>query len=214
MKIIVLEKRQEQALATCEDVIKKHGLAVVPTDTVYGIIGDAAQADVVRRLYNLKQRPKEKAFPVFVRDIAMARQFAYISDSKAKFLERVWPGAVTAIFHHKEKLPPLLTAGGDTIALRMPKDSFLSALLNRINVPLAQSSANISGMPPAATAQEAIASFEHQKQKPDLIIDGGTLSRTSSTVLDFTANKPRVIRSGLMSKEEIDFLMDKLIFQE
>lgn len=210
MEVITLQDNQEEAIEKAEAVIKNGGLIAVSTDTVYGIIGDAANKNVIEALYELKRRAKEKAFPVFVRDIAMARWFAYISDAKARFLENIWPGAVTVIFHHKEKLPERLTAGKVTIALRMPHAPFLLALLARVNVPLVQSSANISGMAPAKNAQEIIASFEGQTCKPDLIIDGGEVAGSASVIIDFTGNKPILIRSGLMNKNDIDALCEKL----
>ena len=214
MEVVVLQENQEEALEKAEAVIKSGGLVAVPTDTVYGIIGDATRADAIERLYALKQRPKEKAFPAFVKDIAMARWFAYISDAKARFLETMWPGAVTVIFHHKEKLPPLLTAGMDTMALRIPNAPFLLALLARVDVPLAQSSANLSGMAPATSAQAVFASFEHQKQKLDLVIDGGEIAGTPSAIIDLTAGEPRIIRSGLMNGGELQALFESIMLHK
>ena len=210
MEIISLQENQEQAFEKAEAIIKDGGLVVVPTDTVYGIIGDTTQGKTIERLYELKQRPQENAFPVFVKDIATARWFAYIADAKARFLENVWPGSVTVVFHHKEKLPQMLTADKDTIALRIPKHPFLMALLARINIPLVQSSANISGMPVAETMQEIATLFEHKKEKPDLLIDGGKIFGAPSTIIDFTTNNPKITRSGLMKKEDIDALFAKI----
>ena len=207
---IVLQEYDTQAFERAEAVIKDGGLVVAPTDTVYGIMGDATQATVIERLYELKQRPHEKAFPVFVRDIAMARWFAYISDVKAQFLTTIWPGPVTAIFHHKEKLPPILTVSGDTIGLRMPNAPFIRSLLNRLQIPLVQSSANISGSNPATTVEDIMSLFDTQEQKPDLVIDGGEIKGASSSVIDFTANEPRLIRSGLMNKNEFELLCVRL----
>lgn len=210
MEAITLQEHQEKALEKAETVIKSGGLIAVPTDTVYGVIGDATNAEVVSRLYALKGRPKEKAFPLFVRDIAAARWFAYISDAKARFLEKVWPGPLTVIFHHKEKLSPILTASQDTIALRMPDHLFLSALLDRVDVPLVQSSANISDLSPAKNSTEVIAFFSGQKQKPDLLIDGGEVAGIPSTIIDFTTNEPRLVRSGVMMKEDFDLFFKQI----
>lgn len=210
MKIITLLEHQEKALEYVEAVIKKGGLVAIPTDTVYGIVGDATKVKVIERLFILKARPKEKAFPVFVRDIAMARRFAYISDAKARFLERVWPGPLTVIFYHKEKLPSVLTAGKDTIALRIPQSAFVLALFNRIDIPLVQSSANISEMPAAKNSKDVIASFAHQKQKPSLVIDGGEVVGMPSTIIDFTTNQPQLVRSGVMTKEDIGMFFQNI----
>lgn len=209
-EIIILRDRQKEAIEKAETIIKNGGLIVIPTDTVYGIVGDATQAKTVERLYALKVRPREKAFPIFMRDIAMARWFAYISDAKARFLEHVWPGPLTVIFHHKEKLPSVLTARHDTIALRIPRISFVSSLLARLDVPLVQSSANISGMPVAKNSEDIIAAFADQKQNLDLIIDGGEVAGMPSTIIDFTANQPRLVRSGVMTKEDIDSFFQNL----
>lgn len=210
MKIIVLQEHQEKALEKSLSIIKNGGLVVIPTDTVYGIVGNATQAKTVERLYALKARPKEKAFPLFVRDIAMARWFAYISDAKARFLEHVWPGAVTVIFHHKGKLPQQLTAGNNSIAIRVPNHPFVLGLLGRVNIPLMQSSANLSGMPPATCVQEIVAYFKKEKNKPNLIIDGGELSGVPSTIIDLTHNDPRIIRGDPMNKDTFEVLLEKL----
>lgn len=210
MKIITLSEHQEKTLEKVEAVIKKGGLVVIPTDTVYGIVGNATQAKTVERLYSLKMRPKEKAFPIFVRDITMARWFAYISDAKARFLERVWPGPLTVIFHHKEKLPSVLTAGHSTIALRISKAPLVSALLARMNIPLVQSSANISDLPSAQSSKDVIASFANQTQKPNLVVDGGEIMGIPSTIIDFTTNQPRLVRSGVMTKEDIDLFFHQI----
>lgn len=210
MEVIILQEHQEKALEQSVSVIKNGGLVVIPTDTVYGIVGDATQAKTIEHLYALKARSKEKAFPVFVRDVAMARRFAYISDAKARFLEHVWPGTLTVIFHHKEKLPSILTAGKDTIALRMPQSAFALSLLARIDIPLVQSSANVSEMPAAKNSEDVIASFAHQKQKPDLVIDGGEIIGMPSTIIDFTAREPRLVRSGVMTKQDIDLFFQNL----
>ena len=211
MELITLqENNQQEVVEKVACALRGGKIVAVSTDTVYGFIADATNQEAIERMYALKDRTPEKAFPVFVRDIAMARWFAYVSDAKAKFLENVWPGQVTTIFNHKEKLPNVLTAGRDTIGMRVPNSSFLSALLDHINIPVAQSSANISGMPPAMTTEEIIASFEARKQKPDVVIDGGKLSGMPSTIIDFTSQEPRIIRSGLVNKEELDGLLVRL----
>ncbi len=210
MEVIVWEQNQEDALEKTTAVIKRGGLVAVSTDTVYGIIGDATNKDTVKALYELKHRPKEKAFPVFVKDIAMARWFAYVSDAKANFLTRVWPGGVSVVLHHKEKLPKNLTAGNNTIALRVPDHRFLLALLARLDVPLVQSSANLSGIPPAVTAEQVVVAFEKQKQKPSLLIDGGETPGIPSSIIDLTTNNARLIRGGPMNKKNFDLLIKEL----
>lgn len=211
MEITTLGDNQEEIVDMVSGVISDGGLVAVPTDTVYGIIGNATNKKTIASLYGLKKRAKEKPFPVFVRNIAMARRFAYVSDAKARFLETVWPGQVTVVLQHKEKLPDGLNAGLDTIGIRVPNHSFLLSLLTRLDFPFVQSSANVSGQAPSKNIQEIIASFEGQKIKPDLIIDGGELVGSPSIIIDLTCNEPKILRSGMMSKDELAALFARLI---
>lgn len=200
---------EEAATAPIEAAaaIMRGSVIAVPTDTVYGLVSDARNEDAVKRIFAIKRRPQERAFPIFVRDIAMARRYAYISDAKAKFLEHVWPGAVIVVFHHKEKLPAVLTGGKDTIGIRIPDHSFLSALLGRLDFPLAQTSANISALPPAKSADEIVGYFKDAAEEPDIIVDAGDLSGAPSTVVDCTGASPLILRSGMVSKADIDRML-------
>ena len=208
MDIFVLnEHNKEEAIARVAEVVRIGCIAVVPTDTVYGLVCDAQSPDAVAHMFRIKQRPDERAFPVFIRDIAMARQYAYISDAKARFLERVWPGAVTVVFQHKEKLPLILTGGKNTIGIRVPDYPFLLELLAGLDAPLAQTSANISDMPPAKNKEEIQKYFQDKEDQPDLIIDAGEVSGVSSTVVDFTRESPIIARSGMISKKDIDNML-------
>lgn len=196
-------KNEDKLLAKCESILRSGGIMISPTDTVYGILGDATNQGVIKKIFALKQRPQEKVFPIFVKDIATARKYAYISDAKAKFLDRVWPGAVTVIFQHKEKLPKVLTGGLSTIGVRIPDHEFLRKLLSRLEFPFAQTSANVSGFPPAKSMEEVKRYFGKSKIKPGLVIDGGEIQGEQSTVIDFTGNEPIILRTGLISRKEL-----------
>lgn len=206
-RVIFEEKDTDAVLARVAAVIRGGGVVAVPTDTVYGLIADARDEKAIQRMFAIKNRPREKAFPIFVRDIVVARQYAYIADVKARLLASVWPGAVTAIFHHKEKLPAVLTGGRDTIGIRIPNHPFVAALLEKLDMPLAQTSTNIADMPPAKTAAEAVMYFEKNQDQPDLVIDGGEVSGISSTVVDCTGVSPLILRSGIVSKADIDRML-------
>lgn len=207
-------------MAEVARVLRSGGLVISPTDTVYGILGDAADESAISKMFALKNRPAQKAFPVFVQDIAMARRYAYISDAKARFLEKVWPGPVTVVFRHKEKLPKVLTDGLDTIGMRIPCDPFLIEVLKRVDAPVAQTSANISNEPPAETVEQIKEYFEKSKTPPvqpdhpggpELVIDGGQLIGRPSTVIDFARDNPVILRAGTVTKEELDGLFRTVI---
>jgi len=93
------------------EVIRRGGSVVFPTDTVYGLGVNALDKDAVSRLFKIKKRPKTKPVPIIVRDIDMAKKYAYISCAKEKVLNSIWPGRVTAILPKKDITPDILTAG-------------------------------------------------------------------------------------------------------
>lgn len=211
MNVIKFENDTEQIMPLVQDVMVRGGVIVGPTDTVYGMFGRADEEEVIKKMFDLKKSPEEKAYPIFVKDIKMARWYAYISDAKARLLEILWPGPITAIFYHKEKLPPMLTGSSDSIGIRMPDHPLLLGLLAELGAPIAQSSANISGKPPARNAEEVFAYFESKQDKLDLFIDGGEVSGESSVVVDLRTSTPQILRTGLMSKDELDKLMRKMM---
>ena len=207
--MITVSIDEKNAVEKTIGVIASGGLAVLPTDTVYGIVGDATKEHVILNLFLFKKRSKKKPFSIFVRDITMARRYAYISDSKAKFLEKIWPGGIIALMHHKEKLPSVLTAGGDSIGIRIPDHPFLREILSHIDYPLIQTSANFSGDTPACDGKDAKNYFQRLKIKPELIIDGGKTFRATSAVIDLTKEIPLILRTGLMSKRELDRMFER-----
>ena len=205
MDVVKLEpESMDKILSEVERILRSGGVVVVPTDTVYGLVGRADREEAIKKIFTIKKRPQEKAFPIFVKDIAAALKFAYISDKKAKFLGKVWPGPVTVVFHHKEKLPGLLTGGKDTVGIRIPNSQFLLELLARLKFPLVQTSANISDQPPAKNLKEVSRYFKNKKMQPNLIIEGGQAEGKASVVIDFTRNEPIVLRTGIVLKDELD----------
>ncbi len=178
-----------------------------PTDTVYGIFADATNPDAIKKIFALKQRLEEKSLPIFVRDIKTARSYAYISDAKAKFLASVWPGAVTVVFHHKEKLPKVLTGGSAKIGIRIPDHPFILELLSRVDFPVAETSANISGKPAAKNIKEVKEYFGKSRV---VLIDGGEVEGKQSTAVDLSGTEPIILRSGAISKAELDRFLESV----
>lgn len=208
MRVVSLaEFNQSVAVTLIGGLLRSGGVAAVPTDTVYGLVCDARNVGAIRRMFAMKKRPAEKAFPIFVRDVAAARCYAYISDAKARFLAKVWPGAVTVVLHHKEKLPSLLTGGGEAVGIRIPDHPFLRELLSRLGFPLAQTSANISAEPAAKSREEVERYFGAADAQPDILVDGGILPGASSTAIDFTGASPLILRAGPVSKADLDVML-------
>lgn len=207
MEVLKLNKDTRfGALSLAERTLLSGGIVISPTDTVYGILGNAAEEEAIKKIFALKKRPGEKALPIFVKDIAAARKLVYIADAKTKLLEKVWPGPVIVIFHHKEKLPSVLTGGSSSLGIRIPNHPFLLQLLGKLPFSLAQTSANIAGAPPAKNVDEVKNYFSGSEIGPDLIVDGGEINNQPSVVIDFTRDKPLVLRTGILNPVELDDL--------
>ncbi|MDP3710772.1 MAG: L-threonylcarbamoyladenylate synthase [bacterium] len=194
-----------------ETVLRGGGVVAAPTDTVYGLLTKADDSKAVKKIFAIKDRAEDKPLSVFVKDIPTARKYAYISDSKAEFLEKVWPGKVTMIFHHKGKLAKELTGGKDTIGMRIPDNKLISNILEKLDLPLAQTSANLAGEPPAKNTEDIKNYFSDKKNQPDLVVDGGELRGEPSLVIDFTRDRPVVLRTGILNKSDFDQMMKSMI---
>lgn len=167
--------------------IRAGKVLVCPTDTVYGLICDAANKKAVKKLYQIKKRPESKPLPIFVNGLKMAQKLAEINKKQEKFLGDVWPGAITVILKSKR--------GGKTVGLRMPKHKFITGIIKKLGRPLAETSANISGEAPTTKIKEVIEYFKGQENQPDLVLDGGDLAPSKpSRVIDLTGPRPIILR--------------------
>jgi len=180
--------------------IREGGVVVFPTDTVYGLVGDAQNGKAVRKIFKIKKRPKNKPLPIFISDIKMAKEIAYIDKKQEKFLKKVWPGKITAVLKSKVQSSKSKIYGvdKDTIALRIPKYGLLLNLVKQLNRPLAQTSANISGRPAPWDMEEILKQFAGKKYQPDLIVRRLTSNNSAknkpSKIIDLTVFPPKILR--------------------
>ncbi|MFA6375826.1 MAG: L-threonylcarbamoyladenylate synthase [Candidatus Paceibacterota bacterium] len=196
MELISLTSRNIQnTVETAARILKKGGVVVAPTDTVYGLIADATNDSAIKKIYAIKKRSREKPLPVFVKNMAMANKFAEISQNQRKILEEKWPGKVTAILRRKHDLK-IFGVAGDTIALRIPFYHFINSLLETLDSPLAGTSANISGKPASTKIDDIIQQFLGLNPLPDIFINAGDLADSkSSTIIDMTKQEIKIIRA-------------------
>jgi L-threonylcarbamoyladenylate synthase len=183
MEVLKLKKNNlNSIIQQAAREIKQGQILVCPTDTVYGLICDAANGKAVRRLYLIKKRPKDKLIPIFVKDFKMAKKLAEIDPEQEKFLKQVWPGSITAVFHYKKQ------------ALRIPNYKLLLRLI-KFTGPLAETSANLSGQSASTKIKEVLKYFEGKKYQPDLVLDAGNLRKSKpSKVVDLTVYPYKIIR--------------------
>ena len=181
--------------------LKSGGIIAIPTDTVYGLGADPFNADAVQKLYTIKGRPDGKPIPLVLSSVANVHRVARnLPDFFFHLTDRFWPGGLTIIVEAKELLP-VLTAGGNTVGVRIPDNPLLLQILQAFGGPAAITSANLSGEPPATSPQEI---GEALASRIDLIVDGGkTPGPIPSTVYDISVSPPIIRRHGVISEETL-----------
>lgn len=176
-------------------------LVVFPTDTVYGVAAHGLKDEAVQRLFTAKFRPVAKAIPLLLANADDVDQVAeYVSPLARGLMARYWPGALTLVVWARPGLPPALTAGESTVAVRVPDHPTPRALARLLGAPLAATSANLSGQPPATAAWEATDALG---DRVALVLDGGPATGgMASTVVDVTQDPPRILRRGPLADDE------------
>lgn len=196
-----------------EDCMAGGGVAVLPTDTVYGLCCDPDSEQAARRLYGLKGRPARRACAVmfFALDPAL-QSLGELPDSERGALQALLPGPVTLLLANRgSRFAPACRLDPGTLGLRVPRLPDSLAALGAVTAPVMQSSANISGQPDARTLAEVTPSLV---DGADLVLDGGELPGTSSTVIDlrdFDAERRwHVLREGPLSRDAVRELLAPL----
>lgn len=177
------------------EVLRDGGIVAFPTDTVYGIGAHGMFPQAVERLYTVKERPRDKAIPLLLPGLdALPEVAADVPEVARVLAARFWPGALTMVLRRSSRVPDAVTAGGDTVAVRVPDHPLTQALLRALAAPLAATSANRSGQPAPDTAAGVLAQLEG---RIDLILDGGRCpGGVPSTVVDLTVAPPAILRAG------------------
>ncbi len=183
------------------ECLKSGGIVAVPTDTVYGLGADPFNANAVQRLYMLKGRPDGKPIPLVLSSVDDVHRVAQnLPDYFFHLTDQFWPGGLTIIVEAKDLLP-ILTAGGNTVGVRIPNNPLLLKILQTFGGPAAITSANLSGEPPATSPQEI---GEELASRIDMIVDGGkTPGPIPSTVYDISVSPPLIRRHGVISEDTL-----------
>lgn len=208
MKVIKINLNNlKESIGAIEEAVKimrAGGSIVYPTDTIYGIGVDASNPEAISRLFAIKRRLTEKAIPVIVSDITMAKKIAYIDYKKEKALKKIWPAPITIILQKKDFLPNILTGIKNTVGVRISNSRLAITLVASLGKPITATSANISGENSSPNIQDIINRFNQTDKKPDLILDVGILSSSNpSTILDLSGLKPKIIRVGPIKKDQL-----------
>lgn len=186
------------------DIIKRDGIVVFPTETVYGIGGNALSENVIKNIYNIKKRPQEKALNILVKNKEEIKKYAYISNElEEEIIDKFMPGPITIILKkRKSQIPDLLTGNNDTIGIRIPDNDIVKKILEKCNLPIAAPSANISGKPSSIKLEDIKQDFDG---KVDAFIDGGKCKQNiSSTIVKVIDGNIKILREGIISIKDIN----------
>jgi L-threonylcarbamoyladenylate synthase len=199
---LVSATRADEALKAASEAIIGAGIAAVPTETFYGLCARHDSAVALERLYAVKGRPRNRAIPLIIGDKGMLPLVAAaVGGIAEKLAGRFWPGPLTLLLDARGDLPEPITAGTGKVAVRVPGASFALDLVRLLGVPLTATSANISGLPPAESAEEVIRYFA---DGIDIVVDGGkTPGGMPSTIVEVSDGQVKIARQGKISEEEI-----------
>jgi L-threonylcarbamoyladenylate synthase len=205
MRVLRADKddaERRAALLEAAAVLRAGGLVAFPTETVYGLGANALDANAVQRIYDAKGRPAINPLIVHVAGVAAARELTTDWTPLAQRLaDAFWPGPLTLVLRKQPIIPGIVTAGGDTVGLRVPANPVALALLSEVQLPIAAPSANPANHVSPTTAQHVVDALDHSI---DLVIDGGpTTVGIESTVVDATGTVPRVLRRGMIDLDAL-----------
>ncbi len=198
-----------QAIRRAGEIIKNGGLVAFPTETVYGLGGDATNPQASRRIYAAKGRPSDNPLIVHITNMEALEQIVTEVPQEAYLLaERFWAGPLTMIFNKNERIPYETTGGMDTVAVRMPSDPIARALIDASGGYIAAPSANTSGRPSPTRAAHVA---EDLGGRIDMILDGGEVGiGLESTIVDFTEDVPMILRPGYITYEMLSEVLGEV----
>ncbi len=194
MTTLYLSNSQEDILKAAR-LLKNDGIVAIPTETVYGLAGNALKGSCVKKIFEAKGRPSDNPLIVHISDISQWKPLVKaIPESAIALAEKFWPGPLTIILPKSDIIPQEICGGLDTVAVRMPSDKTAKAIIDACGFPLAAPSANTSGKPSPTLACHVKADLEG---KIDGIVDGGECSvGIESTVISLATDVPRLLRPG------------------
>lgn len=190
-------------LEKASEFIKQGKIVVFPTETVYGIGTNGLDEKAIKKLYEVKKRPLNKPISLLVSNMEMVKSIAKdITELEYKIMEKFFPGPLTIILKKKDIVPDIVTAGQETVGVRMPSGQIARKLVELSGVPIATPSANISGQPSGTNLTEI---KEHFKENVDFYIDGGNSELgISSTIVQVIDGKIKILRQGSITLEQIE----------
>ena len=215
MKTLLLSAEDGNTAAIAVQIIKDNGLVAIPTETVYGLGANGLSEDAVAKIFVAKGRPQDNPLILHVADASEIEKFCHsIPESAYALAKAFWPGPLTMVLPARNSVPKRTTAGLSTVAVRCPDNEVTRQIIRLSGVPIAAPSANLSGKPSTTTAQHVL--HDHDG-KIDAVVDGGPCRvGVESTIVDLTEPRPRLLRPGGITPEQLisvlgDLVIDKAV---
>lgn len=206
---IDINKDYRDAIAEAVAVLRAGGTVVYPTDTLYAIGANALNRDAVKKVFAIKQREGSQPVPILVKNMIWAKELVHVSPKVEKIVASLWPGPWTAILSKRITIHNRLSMDLSSVGVRIADHALADYLLGKFGYPLTATAANISGQIPSQNCSEVISAFRNSTLQPDLVLDIGTLPPASpSTVIDFTSDRPKIVRVGATTPEELLKLLE------
>lgn len=163
------------------DYLKRGSIIAYPTDTVYGLGCDARNAEAIKRINKIKGEKGSKPLLVLISDFKMLKKYCFVNLEQMEYLQKIWPGPVTAILKRRPNLPAELTGGLSSLAVRLPKNDFLIKIISQAGFPIISTSLNKKREKPLTNVQNLEKYF---KYLPDLVVDAGEVKGKPSRLID------------------------------
>ena len=195
----------QRQIEKAADILRKGGVIAVPTDTLYGLAASTSSESAVRRIFCLKGRSAGAAMPVLIDTPDRVEQCAVsVPDAAWSLMRSFWPGALTIVLRRSHQIPPIVSGGLDTVALRVPAHHVPRALVGELDTPITGTSANLTGHEGLTTAAAVGRVFGREI---DLVVDGQAGVGLPSTVVDLTSPDPSVLRVGAVPTADIEAVL-------
>ena len=209
MNTLHLKVEEPGAVSTAAKLLREGRVVAIPTETVYGLAANALDPEAVKRIFEAKGRPQDNPLIVHVASLDEIEPLvSEIPEALYRLAEKFWPGPLTVIMKKSEAVPDAVTAGLDTVAIRMPSHPVARQIIKESALPLAAPSANASGMPSPTSAAHVINDLEG---RIDAVIDGGECEvGVESTVISLVKNPPVLLRPGGISPQSLEEVLGKI----
>ena len=208
MTTLYLSNSQQDILEAAQ-ILRSGGIVAIPTETVYGLAGNALRGSCVKKIFEAKGRPSDNPLIVHISDISQwAPLVKAIPESALALAEKFWPGPLTIILPKSDIIPDEICGGLDTVAVRMPSDETARAIIDECSFPLAAPSANTSGKPSPTSADHVAADLDG---RIDAVVNGGECSvGIESTVITLATDVPRLLRPGGITPEMLTEVLGEI----